>query len=729
MKQILQNMKNGETNVTDVPIPVPKEGMALVRTAASLVSAGTERMVVSFAEKSLLGKVRARPDLMRQFIDKARREGILNTVEAAFNRLDQPMTLGYSSAGTIVRLGEGAYGYRPGERVACAGGGFAVHAEYAAVPVNLLAHVPAGVDFESAAFATLAAIAMHGFRLAEVQVGEKVAVIGLGLVGLLACGIAAAAGCAVFGVDVDAQRVALAVKMGVAQAVLRPDAEEAAAAFGRGRGLDAVLICADTPSSDPVNLAGIIARDRARIVAVGAVDLNLPRKIYYEKELFFVNSRSYGPGRYDPYYEISGQDYPIGYVRWTEGRNLEAVLDLMASGKLDVRPLISHRFDIDHAPQAYDLITGKTKEPFLAVLLTYPSEPPAGLQGAMEENEAPPTALGGVRAAPRKPTDVVKLGVLGAGNFASVVLLPVLKNIPRLEKVAICSGMGVSAQNASRKFGFRITAASEEEIIESADVNTVAIFTRHHLHARQVQESLAAGKHVFCEKPLVLNHVELDDIMRMMDAPNPPLLMVGFNRRFAPLACRLRDFFRERKEPMLVQYRVNAGYLPANHWLHDHAQGGGRILGEGCHFIDFFTYLIGENPFQVYAQTLPDIGRYRQDNALLTFIYPDGSLASLSYLANGDKSMPKERIEASCGGRSAVLDDFRSLDIWQHGRHERQTSRLRQDKGHRAEWEVFCQAILQNTPPPIPYDQLWGSSRATLAAYQAVQSGERVAIV
>ncbi|HEB66230.1 MAG TPA: zinc-binding alcohol dehydrogenase, partial [Chloroflexi bacterium] len=370
MKQVLQSLKTGETMVAEVPVPQPRPGMVLVRTAASLVSAGTERMVVSFAEKNLVGKARSRPDLVRQVLDKARREGLLSTLEAAFNRLDQPMPLGYSSAGGIEALGEGVEGWQVGERVACAGGGYAVHAEYAAVPVNLLARLPDEVDFEQAAFTTLGAIALHGFRLAETQIGETVAVIGLGLLGLLAAQIARAAGCRVLGIDLAPERVALARDLGL-EAVARPEAEAALAGFSRGRGADAVLICADTPSNDPVTLAGALARDRGRVVAVGAVGLEIPRKVYYEKELSFINSRSYGPGRYDPQYEEAGQDYPLGYVRWTEGRNLEAVVDLLASGGLKVRPLISHRFPIERAPEAYELILGKRKEPFLGVVLEY----------------------------------------------------------------------------------------------------------------------------------------------------------------------------------------------------------------------------------------------------------------------------------------------------------------------------------------------------------------------
>src|SRR5215216_7109824 len=371
MKQLLQNIKNGKSTVEDVPIPTPRAGQALVKTEASLVSAGTERMVVEFAEKSIVGKARSRPDLAKQVIDKARREGLFNTAQAALNRLDQPMALGYSSTGTIIALGENMQGFQLGQRVACAGGGYAVHAEYNVIPRNLLTSLPKNVDFDSAAFTTLGAIALHGFRLAEPQIGENVAVIGMGLLGLLAAQIAAAAGCNVLGIDVDPARITLAFSLGL-RAVRREEAVDSSVAFTANRGFDVILICADTPSNDPVELAGVIARDRARVVATGAVGLTFTRKIYFEKEISFINSRSYGPGRYDWNYEEQGSDYPLGYVRWTEGRNFEAVIDLMAKGQLHVKPLITHRFDISEATQAYEVITGKKSEAFLGVLLTYP---------------------------------------------------------------------------------------------------------------------------------------------------------------------------------------------------------------------------------------------------------------------------------------------------------------------------------------------------------------------
>ncbi len=733
MKQLLQNLKNGETLVVEVPIPTPQPGEVLVRTAASLVSAGTERTLVSFAEKSLLGKARSRPDLVRQVLDKARREGLLTTLEAAFNRLEQPMPLGYSSAGTIVALGQGVEGLQVGQRVACAGGNYAVHAEYASIPRNLVAPLPDEVDFEAAAFTTLGAIAMHGFRLAEPQLGERVAIIGLGLLGLLAVGIARAAGCQVLGIDLDSRRVELARRLG-ATAVGRDQAEEAAQGFSRGRGCDAILICADTSSADPVELAGVIARDRARVVAVGAVGLQIPRKIYYEKELSFVNSRSYGPGRYDPAYEEGGQDYPLGYVRWTEGRNLEAFVELLANRRVDVGPLITHRFPIDQAPLAYDLITGKRKEQFLGVLLTYPvSEADAErLERRVALSAAPPgEASAPASAQPSSRVDTVRLGVLGAGNFATAVMLPALKRTPGVELVGLVSASGLNAQAAGKRFGFQYAASDEAEILADPRVNTVAILTRHNLHAAQVIAALNAGKHVFCEKPLALDEAELDEIQALVTSPadgQAPMLMVGFNRRFAPLAVKLKSFLEGRSEPLAAHYRVNAGYIPPGHWVHDPEQGGGRIIGEGCHFVDFLTYLVGQPPCAVTAHGLPDGGRYREDNVVMTFAFPDGSLGTVSYLANGDKAFPKERVEVFCGGRTAALDDFRLLEMVRDGNRRVLRSRLRQDKGHRAEWVAFSDALRQGGMPPIPYEQLFGVTRSTFAAVQALRCGEKVNI-
>jgi predicted dehydrogenase/threonine dehydrogenase-like Zn-dependent dehydrogenase len=713
MKQLLQNLKNGKTTIEDVPMPTPRAGTALVKTAASLVSAGTERMLVEFAEKNLVGKARSRPDLVKQVLDKARREGIAPTLAATFNRLDSPMPLGYSASGVIVALGKNMPGFKVGQRVACAGAGFANHAEYNVVQKNLITPLPDNVDFESAAFATLGAIAMHGFRLAEPQVGERVAIIGMGLLGLLAGQMAAAAGCNVLGIDVNPQRIKLASSLGL-QAVTRKNAESASQSFTANRGFDIVLICADASSNDPVELAGVIARDRARIVATGAVGLNIPRKIYYEKELSFINSRSYGPGRYDLSYEENGNDYPIGFVRWTEGRNLESVIELMGNGKLKVQPLISHRFPIEDAASAYEVITGKTKQPFLGVLLKY-----------SEEKKQEETKI--VFSSAAKSSGTVRLGVLGAGNYANAMLLPAAKSVKDIEFIGIASSGGLHAQHSGKKFGFKYATSSEDEIINDPNINTVAILTRHDSHADLIVKALKAGKHVFVEKPLAIDRKQLAAVTKALSTVNSQLLTVGFNRRFSPLGQKLLEFLSDRTEPMHVHYRVNAGYIPLNHWTQDETVGGGRIIGEGCHFVDFITFLVGASPVSVTAHALPDNGKYHEDNISMTFAFPDGSIGVVDYLANGDKTFPKERVEVFTGGMIAVLDDYRKLEMVKDGRRKN-VGLAAQDKGQKSEMQVFAKAIREGAQPPIPYEQLIGVTRSTFAAVESLRENKTVKI-
>jgi predicted dehydrogenase/threonine dehydrogenase-like Zn-dependent dehydrogenase len=722
MKQLLQNIKTGKTTIEDVPVPTPREGQALVKVSASLVSAGTERMIVEFAKKNLLGKARSRPDQVRQVIDKAKREGVLSAVQTAFNRLDQPMALGYSSAGTIVALGKNMQGFKVGQRVACAGANYAVHAEYNLVQRNLLTPLPKNVDFESASFSTLGAIAMHGFRLAEPQIGENIAIIGMGLLGLLAGQIAAAAGCNVLGIDIDPARLALASSLGL-QAVSRKTAVDSAQAFTSNRGFDMILICADASSNDPVELAGVIARDRARVVATGAVGLNIPRRTYFEKEISFINSRSYGPGRYDVNYEDNGNDYPIGYVRWTEGRNLESVLGLMSKDKLKVQPLITHRFPIEQAVQAYDVITGKTKEKFLGVVLTYPEN-----VGKLESQKVVKFNVLTLRQAQGtafKPA-TCKLGVLGAGLFANAMLLPAIQKAGDIQLIGIASSGGLHAQHSGKKFGFQFATSSDDEIINDPNINTVAILTRHDSHADLVVKALKAGKHVFVEKPLAINSSQLLAISKQLKANNQSLLTVGFNRRFAPLAQQLKSSLANRTEPIHVHYRVNAGYIPLNHWTQDSAVGGGRIIGEGCHFIDLITFLVGDSPVSVTAHALPDGGKYREDNVSMTFTFPDGSIGVVDYLANGDKSFQKERVEVFCGGQVSVLDDFVALQTVRDGR--KSGAKGAQDKGHVAEWKAFAKSIREGTEPPIPYEQLIGVTKSTFAAVESIRTGTMINI-
>ena len=717
MKQLLQNMKTGETIVSEVPIPNPGQGTALVRTSASLVSAGTERMVVSFAKQNLVGKAQARPDLVQQVLNKAKREGLLTTIEAARNKLDQPLALGYSSAGTIAKIGPGLKGFHIGDRVACAGGGYAVHAEFAAVPQNLMAPIPNGVDFEQSAFTTVGSVSLQGFRLADVQVGARLAVIGLGLIGLLTVGIASAAGCQVLGIDLDPARVELAGQMGAQKAVKRDVAIAAAEAFSRGKGMDAVLICADTDSNDPIELAGIIARDRAKVIAVGAVGMEIPRKMYYEKELEVIVARSYGPGRYDPEYEERAKDYPIGYVRWTVGRNMESFLDLLAQKQLDVSPLITHRIPIEQGERAYHLLT--SDESYLGVLLTYGEKP------IPKDNRIPNLLAPSVRV---RPGEILALGVLGAGNYARAMFLPVVKKAGGVAPVGIVSASGGSAQHAARRYGFGFAASDPNSLYEDPAINLVAILTRHHLHTPQILAAFAAAKHVYCEKPLAIHSGQLNQIIKTLQREDQPMLMLGFNRRFAPLAQQLKSFIDQRQEPLFANYRINANVLPENHWLIDPEIGGGRIIGEACHFIDFLTFLVGEIPIEVSAEGLPDDGKYHEDNVLIQLKYPDGSIGTVNYLANGDRAYSKEYLEVFSSGRIGVLHDWRKLEMISQGKRKVRQHLLRQNKGHQEAWQAFIEALQGDKTPPIPYEQLISVTQTTFAAVEALRSGEKIAI-
>ncbi len=714
MKQAVQDLRGGGTRLVETPIPAAGRGQVLVRTASSLISSGTERMVADFAAKSLAGKARARPDLVRQTVDKARRNGVLAAVDAVRNRLAEPMALGYASSGTVVEVGADVHDLARGDRVACAGGGFAVHAEYAAVPRLLVARLPESVDFESGAFATLGAIALHGFRLAQIQVGERVGVIGLGLVGLLATAIAHSAGAEVFGVDLNPERVLLAKRMG-GRGFHRDGAADAVLAATGGLGVDAVLICADTPSSDPVELAAEIARDRARVVAIGAVGLELPRKAYYEKELNFVVSRAYGPGRYDSMYEEGGIDYPAGYVRWTEGRNLQAFVDLLSRGEIDVAPLITHRIPLERAAEAYDLVTGEVGASALAVLLDHRSaedqppnlSTPLGAEGRVITLMPTPRS-----AAP------VRIGVLGAGRFAQGVVLPILKKQRGVARIGIASARGLSAAEAGRRFGFAFATTEDDRILQDPEINTVAVLTRHNQHALQTAAALRAGKNVWCEKPLALSSDELDDVAQAL-AGTRGILTVGFNRRFAPLSRPLHDFLGTEPGPLTMVYRVNAGAVPPGHWYFDPSQGG-RVLGEVCHFVDYLTYLAGVVPRRVTARASGG------EDVVVTLEFPGGSLGTVVYAAHGDRSFPKERLEVFGAGKAAVLDDFRRLEMVTGGRRRTRRLWLRSDKGHAAQWEAFLGAVATGGPGPIPYPQLFAVADATLAAVDSLRRGAAI---
>jgi len=720
MKQVLQQARSGEIAVMDVPAPKLLPGCVLVRMAASLVSAGTERASYEFASKNLLQKAKARPDLVAEVFDKIRRDGLFSAVSAARSRLDQPNALGYSSSGTVIEVGEGITDLRVGDRVACAGASYAVHAEFACVPRLLAARIPqCAVSFEDAAFTTLGAVALHGVRTAEVKLGDVVVVIGLGLVGQLTVQILKAAGCRVLGMDIAIERAEQAYRLGADDvSISRDGLRDSCQQHSNGHGADAVLITAETPSSKPVALAGEVARDRAIVVAVGTVGMEIQRKLYFEKELDFRVSRSYGPGRYDSAYEQKGRDYPVGYVRWTETRNMEAFLQLLSAGKVDVKSLITHRFPIECAQNAYDLITGKTGQPFVGVLITYPAQAEASQEIRLRGNTS-------VLAREKS----LAIGVLGAGNFAIGTLLPALKQVRGVEMTGVCAANGSHARHAAEKFGFRYCASDEYKVINDPGINAIVIATRHHLHANQVLTALAAGKHVFCEKPLCLNEIDLQKIVHAHEASSRDLvLMVGFNRRFAPLGLRMKAFLRQIKEPLALHYRVNAGFVTRDHWVNDPEQGGGRILGEVCHFVDFLSFLAGSLPIEVETKSVSSFDQNADENVIVSLRFANGSQGTISYLSNGDRSYSKERVEVFGGGAVAVLEDFRRLELVRHGKKQTFRSRFRQDKGHRAELEAFAAAIHSGGEIPIPFEEIVLSTLATLRALESRSSGRAISV-
>ena len=721
MKQVLQQARTGEITVAEVPPPQALPGCVLVRIAASLVSAGTERASAEFARKNLLQKAQARPDLVRQVWDKVRRDGLLSAMHAVRSRLDQPTALGYSSAGIVVEVGQGITDVAVGDRVACAGANYAVHAEMACVPRLLVAKLPEGaaVSLEEAAFTTIGAVALHGIRTAEVKLGDLVAVIGLGLLGQLTVQMLKIAGCRVLGMDVAPDRVDLAVRLAADAA--SSDASQfldLCSAHTRGFGADAVLITAETSSSDPVNLAAQVSRDRAIVVAVGTVGMELERHGYYEKELDFRVSRSYGPGRYDAAFEQKGRDYPIGHVRWTETRNMEGFLQFLADGKLDLQSLITHRFPVEQATSAYELISGNTRERSLAVLFTYP------------ENVEAHSRVGPAREAITKTPiseKIVNIGLIGAGSFASGILLPAMKHLADIEFVGVCSATGAHAAHAKDKFHFRYCTTDAAQILDDLSINTVAIATRHHLHAEQVLAALSRGKHVFCEKPLCLTEEELHRIVQTHQAVSETrrqLLMVGYNRRFAPMALQIKRFLEDVNQPFALHYRINAGSLPPDHWIRDPEIGGGRILGEICHFVDLLSFLSGSLPVEVQARALTSAEPSLDDNVLASIRFANGSEGSIHYLANGDRSVSKERLEVFGGGAVAVLEDFRRLDLTRFGRTSTVRSRWQQDKGHRGEWEAFAECLRSGTDEAIPFESIVATTLATLRILKSRSSGQ-----
>ncbi len=717
MRQVVQDARSGRVTVEEVPAPALRAGGVLVRTGASVVSAGTERSVLAFGEKTLLGKARERPELVRQVWEKYRQEGLAQTYAAVMSRLQHPTPLGYSAAGTVVAVGSGAGLLRVGDRVACAGAGYAVHAEVLFVPRNLCVRLPARPDggeipWEEAAFATLGAIALQGVRLVAPTLGERVVVIGLGVIGQLAVQLFRAHGCAVLALDRDPVRVGLARELEAEAAITAGEDSPAPAvlAFTRGRGADAVLIAAASDSNEPVELAGEVARRKGRVVVVGAVRMDVPRRTYYERELSLTVSCSYGPGRYDPAYEEGGQDYPIAYVRWTEQRNMEAFLDLLAAGRLDVRSLITHRLPLADAESAYQLLGPEAAESSLGIVLTYP---PAAAP-------AVPPSVPVVRPAVAPAAGLVGIGAVGAGAFARTVVFPTLRRIAGVRLRVVATATGLTASRCARRFGFERATTDVGAVLEDPDVRAVVILTPHRLHAPLAAAALKAGRHVFVEKPLCVSEEELRELAALYRSlaagPGAPLLTVGFNRRFSPLAARLRAETAGTR-PLVLAYRVNAGALASGHWL-GAPEEGGRIVGEACHFIDLAVFLTGALPVRVFAAGAGGAA----DPSVLIVDLADGSLLTLSYVDSGSRRLSKERLEVFAGGRSWVLEDWRVLQTFGE-RRRRRVRRWSQAKGHPEELAAFVSAICAGGPEPIPVDQVIATTQATFSALESFRRG------
>jgi len=709
MKQLIQSFKTGELGLFNVPAPVCQENGVLVETKVSLVSAGTEKMLVDFAKKSMLAKAKDRPDLVKQVVDKMKKEGVKNTLEKVFTKLDTPIPLGYSLAGRVIEVGSNMSGINIGDRVACGGAGYANHSEINYVPKNLMVKIPDGVDDIDASFVTVGAIALQGVRQTEPKLGERVAVIGLGLLGQLAVQLLKANGCKVIGSDVDPDKIQLALEMGADEACHASELIKKSDEFSNGYGVDAVIIAASTASNQPVIDAAEISRMRGRVVFLGMVGMDIPRNDYYKKELDLRLSMAYGPGRYDPAYEEKGIDYPYDLVRWTEQRNFEAFLGLIEEGKISPKALLTHTYDYNDAMQAYDLLEGKIQEKYLGIILEYNNEI------NLDEHKVVK------RTNKVISSNKVNLGLIGAGNFTKSVILPNIQKVGGYELVGVCTATGVSAEGTGKKYDFKYTTTDSNEIFKNSEINSVIITTQHKNHASLVQEAIKNEKHCFVEKPLCIYEEELEAINEAYDGKS--IVQVGFNRRFSPMIQEMKNHLSGQ---IAINYRVNAGVIPKDVWIQDREIGGGRIIGEVCHFIDTCSFLIGSEISSVYAstiqksnQSIPD-----EDNVNITLNYENGSTATIAYYAYGDSAMPKEYIEVFGNGVSMEMHDFRELIIYENGKKKKEKS-SNQDKGFVNEFKAFKEAVMSGVPA-ISFESIYNTTKTTFKILDSINSGTLV---
>lgn len=705
MKQVEQNYRTGELKVVEVPAPRAGEGGVLVGTRASLISSGTEKQLMDLAKASLAGKAMARPDLVRRVMRNVRRDGLRPTIEKVFAKLDAPIPLGYSLVGDVLEIGRQVSGLSVGDRVACAGAGHANHAEFNAVPKHLTALIPPGVDDEEASFVTLGAIALQGVRLAVPTLGERVVVMGLGIIGLLTVQILKANGCRVLGFDPNESRAGLAQKLG-ADVALSAGLPEAAASFSGGFGVDAVIVTASSRSSEPINVAAEISRLKGRIVVVGMIGMKIDREPFYKRELELKMSLSYGPGRHDPAYEFGGRDYPLPYVRWTEQRNMEAFLGLIAEGRVTPKALVSHRFAIAEGERAYALM--ESGQPHLAILLTYPESAGRRIERQIQRPQCPRAKEG------------MGVAFIGLGNYAKGVLLPIVRKAKGVTLTSVVTSTGISAGHAAAKFGFTTAATDPGAAIGDPATDAIFVATRHDTHASLTAMALRAGKHVFCEKPLAIDAEGLADVMAAAEAA-PGIFTVGFNRRFAPLLIEAKASLEGRLGPLVMLYRVNAGAIPADNWT-QRDEGGGRILGEVCHFVDTLTFLAASLPVEVQAIA----ARGHADSISVLIRFADGSTGTILYSSLGDPSVPKEYLEVFADGRVVRLDDYRQLNLVQRGISR--SSKGAQAKGQQGLVTAFLEAAIGTRPPPIPLHDLYAVTAATLAIEDALRLGAPVQV-
>ncbi|MFH2052586.1 MAG: bi-domain-containing oxidoreductase [bacterium] len=714
MKIIAQTLKDGSVRLLETPAPLLAEGCIRVKTLYSAISPGTEGNKIVTGKKSLIGKARAKPDQVKLVLGMVGQLGLAATIQKVRDKLSGAEPLGYSLAGEVVEVAPGIDKFGMGDLVACAGGGYANHAEEVVVPVNLVVKVPQGVAPDAASMTTLAAIALQGIRLAEPTLGENVMVVGLGAIGLMACELLKAGGCRVFATDIAGDAVDRARRLGVADLAARlgTDPVEAMAAdFSRGAGIDAVLICAATSSNDPVAMAGRVCRQRGRVVVVGAVGMDLPRPDYYEKELRFSVSCSYGPGRYDPLYEESGLDYPYGFVRWTEGRNMEAVLDMMAAGSFDPLPLVTHRFSLEDAPKAYEMIAARS-EPYCGILVEYPAERRTQPRTIPLEGRA-------------KTAGKIGIGFAGAGNFAQTFLLPTFRDDRRTVLGPIFTRTGLTATDIGRRNGFSEAVDSAEAVATHEGTDALVVATRHDQHGPLALAGLRARKHVFVEKPLCLTLEQLGEIastLEDLEKQGPgPILQVGFNRRFSPAAVHAKRHFGANRAPLTMMYRINAGHIPRSHWTQNPVEGGGRILGEVCHFVDLMQFMCAADPVAVSAMCIATDNQEIKpdDNVVISLKFADGSVGSIGYFAEGPSGMPKEQFEILGAGRAAVIHNFQKVSLFTSGKSR--TIRC-SGKGHKEEVIAFLDGIESGTAPISATSQL-ATTLATLKILDALRSG------